>query len=562
MKKSKSLIVKIVLIVFGILVFIFTLLNLFVAKIIEQEVLEQWKNKDYKLVQVYGELFRERGCSSVEEYQEFIDDINQENSLNYALFIQNLNGTATAVAHSNPDRIGITLEDAGSIAAAKEGTPYVGYYTDAVSGKLTLDVLTPIYDNEKNLLGALNIGIPVDENTMDEILRTSQVRVTELSAICSLVLLLALILVIYILIIKPIKFLGNNISRMAHYDLSADKTGVLIRYCRRKDEIGNISNDFEVMRQSLIGLIGEITLAVKELSNQAEALSDVSEKVAETSNQLSQTVNEVANGATSQAHETAEGQQQVISLGDLIEAVQDNMNILSEATVNVSGLKDQGISALKTVIQNTEESNSASERVYDVIMETNEQTNRIKEASLQITGIAEQTNLLALNASIEAARAGEAGRGFAVVATEIGNLAGGTNALTSKIEEIIQDLIQKMEVAVSVISTMQKSAKAQTESVADTEKKFNLIAENIQEMAMNCQKLEQSTGKMEESKNTIIGIVNNLSAISEENAACMEEAAASVEEQTKSIYTVSQSSSQVAALAEKLTGEIQKFVTE
>lgn len=562
MKKSKSLIVKIMLMVLGILFLIFTLINLFVTQIIEGEVLEQWKNKDYKLVQVYGELFSERECDTVEEYQDFIDYINQENTLNYALFIQNLDGAITAVAHSNPDRIGITLDDEGSIAAAKDGTPFVGYHEDVVSGKLTLDVLTPIYDNENNLMGALNIGIPVDEKTMDDILSTSQIKVTTISVVCSLVLLLMLTLVIFILIIKPIKFLGKNISRMANYDLSSDKTGVLSKYCRRQDEIGSISNDFEVMRKSLIGLVNEIAMAVKELSNQADALFDVSEKVAETSDQLSQTVNEVANGATSQAQETAEGQQQMITFGDLIEAVQENMTTLSEATESVSALKDQGLSALNTVIVNTEESNSASERVYSVIMETNEQTNRIKEASAQITGIAEQTNLLALNASIEAARAGEAGRGFAVVATEIGNLAGETNALTSKIEEIIKDLVQKMETAVSVISTMQKSAQVQADSVTDTEKKFNLIAENIQDMARNCQKLDQSTGEMEESKNTIIGIVNNLSAISEENAACMEEAAASVEEQSKSIYTVSQASSQVATLAEKLTGEIQKFITE
>lgn len=562
MRKGKSLIIKIMFIVLAVLLLTFVVINLSVSKIIEEEVLEQWMNKDYKLVQVYGELLQAQECDTVEEYQVFVDHINTENSLNYALFIQNLEGTVTAVAHSNPDRIGLVLEDEGSVAAARDGVPYVGYYTDVVSGKLTLDVLEPIYDKENQLQGALNIGIPVDENTMNTILSSSLIKVTVTSVICSVLLLVILTLVIYVLIIKPIKLLGDNISRMARYDLSSDKTGVIEKYCRRKDEVGMISNDFEVMRTSIIKLVGEIALAVKELSGQAESLSDVSEKVAETSSQLSQTVNEVANGATSQAQETAEGQQQIIDLGDLIEVVQENMNILNEATNNVSGLKDQGLNALKTVVDNTEENNIASARVHDVIMETSQQTNRIKEASSQIAEIAEQTNLLALNASIEAARAGDAGRGFAVVATEIGNLAGETNALTSKIEEIIQDLIHKMELAVSVIDHMQQSAKVQAGSVADTEKKFNLIAENIQDMAQRCQKLDESTKEMEESKNAIIGIVNNLSAISEENAACMEEAAASVEEQTKSIHTVSQSSHHVASLAEKLTGEINEFVIE
>lgn len=562
MKKGKGLITKIVLFVLAALLLTFVAISIIVSNIIQEEVLDQWMSKDYKLVQVYGELLQAEKCSTVEDYQRFIDRINEENTLNYALFIQNLDGTVTAVAHSNPDRIGLVLEDEGSIAAARDGVPYVGYYTDVVTGGRTLDVLTPIYDDENHLQGALNIGIPVDQSTMNTILGASLVKVTVTSVVCTVILLLVLTLVIYLLVIKPIRLLGENISRMANYDLSADKTGVIEKYCRRGDEIGAISNDFEAMRTSIISLVGEIAAAVRELSGQADSLSDVSEKVAETSNQLSQTVNEVANGATSQAQETAEGQQQVADLSALIEVVQENMNILNEATQTVSELKDKGLEALEIVVGNTEKSNRATEKVHEVIMETNQQTNRIKEASAQISDIAGQTNLLALNASIEAARAGDAGKGFAVVASEIGNLAGGTNELTSKIEEIVRDLVQKMDQAVTVIDSMQESAKEQADSVTDTEKKFDLIAENIRQMEIRCRQLEESTRKMEESKNVIIGVVSNLSAISEENAACMEEAAASVEEQTKSIHTVSGSSHHVASLAEKLTEEVNRFRVE
>lgn len=562
MTKGKSLIIKIVLIVLAALLLTFVSISIIVSNIIEQEVLAQWMNKDYKLVQVYAALLQAEECDSVEDYQDFIDYINSENTLNYALYIQNLDGAVTAVAHSNPDRIGLVLEDEGSISAAKNGVPYVGYYTDVVSGKRTLDVLTPIYDADSNLQGALNIGIPVDEDTMNTILRSSLLKVTATDVIFTVLLLVVLTLVIYLLIIRPIKFLGDNISRMARYDLSPDQTGMIDKYCKHKDEIGTISNDFEAMRTSITRLVVQITSVVQELSGQADSLSAVSEAVAETSNQLSQTVNEVANGATTQAQETADGGLQVSNLGALIETVQENMNILNEATNQVSTLKDQGLAALKIVINNTEENNNASSRVHEVIMETNRQTTRIKEASAQISEIAEQTNLLALNASIEAARAGEAGRGFAVVATEIGNLASGTNTLTAKIEEIIGDLIQKMELAVSVINRMQNSAKLQTDSVTDTERKFNLIAENIQDMAMRCQKLNESTRAMEESKNNIINVVHNLSAISEENAACMEEAAASVEEQNRSIGTVSESSHHVTSLAETLTEEIHQFIIQ
>lgn len=562
MKKGKSLIVKIMLIVTAALLVTFIILNTVSVRILKNEVLEQWKTKDYKLVQVYAEMLKGEEAKTTEDYQTFIDYINANNTLNYALFIEDVEGAVTAIAHSNPDRVGIVLKDEGSIAAARNGEPYVGYFTDEVTGKLTLDVLEPITDADGKLLGALNIGIPVDEATMYAITGSSVIKLTIASLLCSAVLMVILGMVINLFLIRPIKRLSSNISRMAQYDLTSDKSGVMLKYCRRKDEVGVISNDFETMRGSIIRLVSEINGVVKELSGQAVSLSDVSEKVSEMGNQLSQTVNDVANGATSQAEETMEGEKQVSELSELIELVQENMDILNSATCSVNEIKDKGIEALAVVVDNTVKSNEDSARVHEVILETSRQTDRIKEASAQIREIASQTNLLALNASIEAARAGEAGKGFAVVATEIGNLAGSTNELTAMIEAVIGDLLNRMQNAVDVIDDMQESAKEQSISVTDTQDKFRLIADNIQKMEEHCEQLNASTKQMEASRNVIVGVVGNLSAISEENAACMEEAAASVEEQARSVDTVSHSSHEVSALAGKLTEEINRFVVE
>ena len=560
--KKKGLIFKMVVLLFVALLATFACVNFIVGRIIKQEVLEQWKVKDYKLVQSYGELLKAQNCSTTEEYQKFIDYINEENELNYALFMQDIDGAVTAIAHSNPDRIGIVLEDKGSIAAARDGQSYVGYFTDKVSGKLTLDVLTPIYDDKDTLIGALNLGVPVDQATMSGILKESLVKVSVVSFTCTIVLLLILSIIIFKLIIRPLKQIGTSIAKMANYDLSEDKTGVIAKYCKRSDEVGLISNDFESMRVSITKLVKEITNVVNELAKQSDSLAGVSGKVSEMGTQLSTTVNEVANSATSQAQETVEGQEQVTQLSSLIEIVQKNMDVLHDTTKEVASIKNKGIEVLRVVVDNTQKNTKDSAKVNEVILETGKQTEKIKEASSQIRDIAEQTNLLALNASIEAARAGEAGKGFAVVATEIGNLAGGTNDLTAKIEEIIQDLVQKMELTVEVIGNMQESAKLQEQSVADTQEQFELISDNIQHMEERCDQLQDSADKMEDKRNILVEVVNSLSAIAQENAACMQQAAASVEEQARSIDTVSESSRHVSILAETLTDEIHRFIVE
>lgn len=556
--KKDSLITKIIMVLFASLLITFVTINVISVKIVEGEVLNQIKTDHAELVEVYAQMLEERACSTAEEYQAFIDEIFQNDDLNYALYIQNVDGKQVAIADSNPDELGKVLEDAGSIAAARDGIPYVGYYTDEVTGGRTLDVLTPVY-KDGVIDGALNLGIPVDQKTISAIVSGATIKLTLLAVGFSVVLMVLLSIVIYKLILKPIGQLAVGIDRLANYDLTKSESDPAEKLAVRKDEIGTIGKGFEHMRSSIVSLVLEIKGVTAELTDQSDALSRVSREVADMGNQITVSVNEVANGATSQAQETLQGQQEVNNLSMLLEELQDSMRQLLVATKAVDQNKDEGISSLETVVENTQKNNDSTSEVHEVILETSRQTDKIKDASAQIREIASQTNLLALNASIEAARAGDAGRGFAVVASEIGNLAGNTNMLTAQIEEIVLDLVEKMELTVNTIQVMQGGVKEQSVSVADTKEKFNHIAENIVNIEEKCEHLDAAAKRMNQSKDVIIGLIGDLSSISEENASCMEEAAAAVTEETKSIEQVSASSIKVAELADKLKAQIDHF---
>ena len=92
-----------------------------------------------------------------------------------------------------------------------------------------------------------------------------------------------------------------------------------------------------------------------------------------------------------------------------------------------------------------------------------------------IRSIAQQTNLLALNAAIEAARAGDAGKGFAVVADEINSLSAESSDATGKIDDILQDIIEKVNDTDKIIGRNSKVVTESNDKLEDAVKIFQTI---------------------------------------------------------------------------------------
>lgn len=559
MKKKGSVSVKLAVIIVIALAVVLTGLNTFSINVLKNEVMEQWKVKDYALVEAYSKQLESENYTEAEQYQKFVDDLNVDGKFNYALYMEDVDGKVTAIAHSNHDRIGLVLEDAGSIAAARDGKSYVGYYEDPVSQKTTLDVLNPIYDKDGKLQGALNIGVPVDSATMNGILKGSIINVTVISVVCGILLIALLITIVYILLLRPLGILTKDIDRISHYDLTLGEDSMLARYKGRQDEIGAISNGFFVMQQSLIDMIQNIGIVSDKLTSDSEKLATVCSTVKESGQQLAQTVDEVANGAMVQAQQTTDGSAKMLELSQLVEQVQEHMLSLNAATREVAAIKQQGVETLDDLVEKTEQNIYNSNQVFKVMNETSHQAEKIKEASVQIQNIASETNLLALNASIESARAGEAGRGFAVVAAQIGNLSQQTNLLTDEIEGVINELVAKIDEALDTMKKMEATTANQEKSVGDTKEKFEEIMKNMQVMEDKCAILETSTSEMKANEKIVSDVITDLSSLSQENAACMEEAAAAVATQEQSIGQVSDSSEDVAEFAQKLKTVIGKF---
>ncbi|MFZ7133623.1 MAG: methyl-accepting chemotaxis protein [Eubacteriales bacterium] len=359
-------------------------------------------------------------------------------------------------------------------------------------------------------------------------------------------------------IVKQIILQVNHIMSGIHKDKQGHITIQDIEIVT-EDEVGELAVDVNIMTKQVREFIQTVVRSSEDLASSCEELTSMSTQSAIAANEIAKAIEEIAKGASDQAQHTEDGSTNIHVLGELIMINQELINDLNTVTTMTGKLKNEGISLVTELVHKTTESDQAIGQVNDVIINTQESAHKIDVASQMIKNIADQTNLLALNAAIEAARAGEAGRGFAVVAEEIRQLAEQSNSFTNEIGIAITDLTDKSDMAVNSMKYVGEIVAMQTQSVMETNNKFEGIADALEKMMESILEISSSGQEMTVQQNEIIGVIENLSAISEENAANSQEASASVEEQTATISEIAGKTEGLMLLAKEMQEAIKKF---
>lgn len=358
------------------------------------------------------------------------------------------------------------------------------------------------------------------------------------------------------IIARPILNVVKYSKQIADYDITTDVSKVDLD---RNDETGILSRAFQSIIDNFRMVIQEVYDTSEQVAKSSKELTSTSKQSAITAEEVTKTVEEIAKGASEQALSTEEGSSKAILLGESIEKNRVYINELNSEGEKIIVAVDEGLEEIERLTKITDESMVATKEIYDVILKTNESSNKIGKASQVIASISEQTNLLALNAAIEAARAGDAGRGFAVVADEIRKLAEESTTSTSEIDRIVIELQRNSENAVKTMGIVSDIANEQTNSVISNKDKYILITEAIQEAIVAIRNLYKSGLEMEQMKNEILNTLQNLTAIAEENSASTQEASASMEEQAASMEQIAGASEGLATLAQNLHNAINRF---
>ena len=280
-------------------------------------------------------------------------------------------------------------------------------------------------------------------------------------------------------LIRPIRDIVDEAHKMAEGNFIFESN-----LSSRHDEIGELSNSFDTMRNRFVEVISEVLSASKEIASAASELHKGSEDLARRTEYQASSLEETASSMEEMASTIKSSAQNSI----------DGNNVM--------------IASRNAVV----EGGSVIAETTKMIEDVYEASAKIKDITKVIENIAFQTNILALNASVEAARAGEQGRGFAVVASEVRNLAQNSQTSAKDITLLIEDIYDKIN----------KSA----EMARHSQEIFTDIETKIEETSKIMNDISQTALEQESGVDQVNSAVSKMDGITQQNASLVEESTA------------------------------------
>jgi methyl-accepting chemotaxis protein len=386
---------------------------------------------------------------------------------------------------------------------------------------------------------------------------TSITRISIIALVVVIVIMACLGFFVSNLFIRPIVDVSGMVRKMAGLDFSSFK-GV-DKLVHRKDETGLMSRSVVNLRKELVGIVEEIQNKSEELFRASEQLEHDASETAKTVSQVENAVGDIASGATSQAEETQNATENVIDMGNMIEAANQEAEILENNSQQMKSSSNSAMSILTELMEINDKTKNSIQEIYEQTNITNASAQKIKDATTLIASIAEETNLLSLNASIEAARAGEQGRGFAVVAAQIQRLAEQSNESASQIDEITSALIQDSTKAVETMQQVRGIMDEQSDKMLQTDRMFRQVNTGVENALDSVVNITGKTENLDNSRGRVVDVVQNLSAIAQQNAASSEETSASVVEVGNIVVDISSNAAHLKEIAYGLDQSVKKF---
>ncbi|MBU1581817.1 MAG: methyl-accepting chemotaxis protein [Proteobacteria bacterium] len=412
--------------------------------------------------------------------------------------------------------------------------------TISFGDKKYLQGILPVYSN-----GQFDGAITVLNSTKTVIDNTKQVvYVLIIVYLCCIVLIIPVALFVSGTIVKSILKVTQSLKDVAQGEGDLTKRIEI----KSKDEIGELSQWFNLFIEKLQTMIIDISKSSQALSRFANVTKEQSGQISDSSHDMSKVTETVTASTT-------EMSSNISSISEVVGQASDNLDIVASATeemtATINEIARNAETARTMSVETGQKIKNASSHVNQLGMDAKE----IDTFTESINEISEQTNLLALNATIEAARAGEAGKGFAVVAGEIKELARQTAVATQDIKAKIDNIRKSTDITVNEMVNISKA-------FGDMNEVVNEIASAIEEQSATTKEIANNTTTVSEGINDVnmsISQFDNLTTDISEDMKKVNQASIKMSENCSTINSDAQKMQQQTDMLDNL---IKKFVIE
>ena len=430
------------------------------------------------------------------------------------------------------------------------------YFSESVQigDKIYFGYYMPVKSEDETVVGMIFTG--KESSSVKKVLTQ---ETTQMIIISILLIGVAAIFtgVMAISIVKVLKQTVKSLGKVADGKLmEQDKEKKPIH---RNDEIGDMLLGINRLRTSLREVIGSIQKSSDTLNHSADGLEDTAISTSQTSKEVGIAVEELSKGAMSQAEETEAAMNHIEQMGNLIEEMVSEIQLLSEKSETMENTSCRVHDVILELNQFTQKTTDVIEMISAQTQTTNMSAQEIQKAVEIIQSIAEETNLLSLNASIEAARAGEHGKGFAVVADQIQKLAEQSNGSAKQIESVIATLLEDSQKTVNTMGEVVNIVNSQKDKLKETEDGFQEVNTGIRESLNRIEGIRNRSEVIDDSRKQIMEVISNLSAISEENASVASETAQAANNLNKVVQDTSKEAASLKKLVRNLEEQIDSF---
>lgn len=325
------------------------------------------------------------------------------------------------------------------------------------------------------------------------------------------------------------------------------------------DETHDMAVSINRMVANLRELVQHIRGTSENVSESSRTISSSALEINASSEEVAQAVEQISRGAETQAEMVTKSSKVIHEMAISVDLIARRAREASKAARETSLTAQRGGDLAKDSLTRMKSFFDSVELIGMQFMDLNTKLQQVGKIADFIGEIARQTNLLALNASIEAARAGEYGKGFAVVAEEVRKLADGTGKSAADIIELIAMVKEESRRVHETIADSSRNISAGKKNIDTTAESFREILNTVIETERKTNSIADLSQMQTAGAEKMVSMIDEIAKVAEDNAASTEEVSAATEEQSAAMQEMVHATAELTKLAEELLKIVEQF---